>query len=94
MTSQVLTQYDLKVGDGDCGITVRNGAAHAKSRLHDYVSLGKEQGASALLTAVADDVSTSMGGTSGALLELMFRAMARCMSDHANPTDDNVCVFV
>ena len=87
---QVLTQYDLKVGDGDCGITVRKGAEHAKSRLQEYMSLGRGQGASALLTAVADGVSASMGGTSGALLELMFRAMARSMSNQPDPTDNNV----
>ncbi|KAL7471516.1 hypothetical protein ACHAXS_011803 [Conticribra weissflogii] len=66
-----LTKYDTIVGDGDCGITMARGAKEISQRLEsktlriDHPSL--------LFSDLADAVSASMGGTSGILLELMFR---------------------
>ena len=74
----LLTKYDTVVGDGDCGITMKRGALEIASRL--------EQGTIptdhpvTLFRALADAVSASMGGTSGVLLELMFRKISSTLS--------------
>eukprot|EP00571_Detonula_confervacea_P012740 CAMPEP_0172299810 /NCGR_PEP_ID=MMETSP1058-20130122/2015_1 /TAXON_ID=83371 /ORGANISM="Detonula confervacea, Strain CCMP 353" /LENGTH=611 /DNA_ID=CAMNT_0013009373 /DNA_START=155 /DNA_END=1990 /DNA_ORIENTATION=+ len=67
----ILTKYDTIVGDGDCGITMERGAKEISKQLEsgklrlDHPSL--------MFSDLADAVSASMGGTSGILLELMFR---------------------
>jgi len=69
-----LTEYDLIVGDGDCGLTMERGAKEVLSRIES-----KELDLShpvPLFSSLADAVSASMGGTSGVLLELMFRKMS------------------
>ena len=67
----LLTKYDTIVGDGDCGITMERGAKEISQRLES----GKFRldHPSQLFSDLADAVSASMGGTSGILLELMFR---------------------
>lgn len=66
-----LTKFDLICGDGDCGITMQRGAKEILERLES----GKLRldHPSQLFADLADAVSASMGGTSGILLELMFR---------------------
>lgn len=74
-----LTRMDTIVGDGDCGITMMRGAKEISQRLES----GKLRvdHPSTLFSDVADAVSASMGGTSGVLLELMFRkASTTCTS--------------
>lgn len=44
-----------------------------------------KQDASRFLTAMAEAVSSSMGGTSGALLEIFFRSMSRSIRDSTLP---------
>ena len=74
-----LTKFDTIVGDGDCGLTMARGATEIAQRLeskqirvdHPYT----------LFMDLAEAVSASMGGTSGILLELMFRkASTTCAS--------------
>ena len=74
----LLTKYDTIVGDGDCGITMERGAKEILLRLES----GKLQldHPSLLFSDVADSISASMGGTSGILLELMFRKMSTSLS--------------
>ena len=66
-----LTKFDLICGDGDCGITMERGAKEITQRLES----GKLRldHPSQMFADLADAVSASMGGTSGILLELMFR---------------------
>jgi len=71
----LLTQYDAICGDGDCGIVMKKGALRVAADVEVFGSATSVD-ASAFFTAVAVAVSASMGGTSGALLELCFRAMA------------------
>lgn len=69
-----LTEYDTVCGDGDCGIVMKAGA---KGVLADMaLHKGNEGDAATFCTGIADSVGRSMGGTSGALLELALRAMA------------------
>ena len=76
----VLTEYDAICGDGDCGVVMRQGAlrvladAVVDRNTTDIIDLSSH------FTALAVAVSASMGGTSGALLELCFRAMASSFS--------------
>jgi len=69
-----LTKYDTIVGDGDCGITMERGAKEVAQRLESgKLTLDHP---SSLFSDLADAVSASMGGTSGILLELMFRKVS------------------
>jgi dihydroxyacetone kinase len=74
----MLTKYDTIVGDGDCGITMKRGANEVLERL-DKGTLATSHPVT-MFAAMADAVSASMGGTSGVLLELMFRKMSSTLS--------------
>jgi dihydroxyacetone kinase len=77
-SESLLTQYDTIVGDGDCGITFARGALEIKTRLASG-ALSVDHPVT-LFSGLADAVSASMGGTSGVLLELMFRKMSSTLS--------------
>lgn len=70
----LLTEYDSKCGDGDCGIVMKAACTHILSVITS-TSLDVSS-SSSLCVGLADAVSASMGGTSGAVLEIMLRAMA------------------
>lgn len=70
----LLTKYDTIVGDGDCGITMKRGA---EKILEGGIPTDHPV---TLFAALADAVSSSMGGTSGVLLELMFRKISSTLS--------------
>jgi triose/dihydroxyacetone kinase / FAD-AMP lyase (cyclizing) len=74
----LLTKYDTIVGDGDCGMTMKRGANEVQASLDN----GKIPTDSpvAMFAAIADAVSASMGGTSGILIEIMFRKMSSTLS--------------
>jgi dihydroxyacetone kinase len=74
----LLTKYDTIVGDGDCGITMERGAIEVEERLNNG-SIPTNHPVT-MFAAMADAVSASMGGTSGVLLELMFRKMSSTLS--------------
>jgi dihydroxyacetone kinase len=74
----LLTKYDTVVGDGDCGITMKRGAVEVQKRLSDG-SIPTDHPVP-MFAALADAVSASMGGTSGILLELMFRKLSSTLS--------------
>jgi triose/dihydroxyacetone kinase / FAD-AMP lyase (cyclizing) len=78
LNEPILTQFDQVCGDGDCGLTIKAGSQHLLNKLHAHVgSLTPSlSDASVFLSQLADGVSESMGGTSGILLEIMFRSMA------------------
>ena len=71
---ELLTKYDTIVGDGDCGITMKRGATKVLEGgiPTDHPVL--------MFASLADAISSSMGGTSGVLLELMFRKMSSTLS--------------
>jgi dihydroxyacetone kinase len=70
--------FDTVVGDGDCGITMKRGAVEVQKRLSDG-SIPTDHPVP-MFAALADAVSASMGGTSGILLELMFRKLSSTLS--------------
>lgn len=78
----MLTKYDIIVGDGDCGMTMMRGAKEILARIES-----KKIDTShpvPFFETLADAVSASMGGTSGILLEIMFRKMSTFLNsaDH------------
>lgn len=64
-----LTAWDAAAGDGDCGTTMKRGAEQVTADLpgYDFTS------PSTLLAQLADSIGT-MGGTSGVILDIFFRA--------------------
>lgn len=84
----ILTKYDTIVGDGDCGITMARGATEVSSR----ANAGKLRSdhPSSLFSDLADAVSASMGGTSGVLLELMFRKASTVLADSEGVVDGKI----
>jgi dihydroxyacetone kinase len=74
----ILTKYDTIVGDGDCGITMKRGAVEVLGQLSDG-TLPVDHPVS-LFSALADAVSKSMGGTSGVLIEILFRKMSSTLA--------------
>ena len=72
----ILTEWDTKVGDGDCGDTLMAGA---KAMLEDLPSypLGHPQ---PLLQAVARSLARSMGGSSGALYSIFLNGAAAALA--------------
>jgi triose/dihydroxyacetone kinase / FAD-AMP lyase (cyclizing) len=82
---ELLTKYDTIVGDGDCGITMKRGATAVLEGLESG-SLSTAHPVT-LFASLADTISKSMGGTSGILLELMFRNMSSTLSRSSTPID-------
>jgi triose/dihydroxyacetone kinase / FAD-AMP lyase (cyclizing) len=74
----LLTKYDLIVGDGDCGITMKRGATEVETRINNGTISTVHP--VTMCANLADAVSDSMGGTSGVLIELMFRKMSSTLS--------------
>lgn len=73
-----LTKYDTIVGDGDCGITMKRGATEVEDRINKG-TIPTDHPVT-MFSSMADAVSDSMGGTSGILLELMFRKISSTLS--------------
>jgi dihydroxyacetone kinase len=76
-----LTSYDSICGDGDCGMVMKRGAEHVISAFTDAYVSNTTVDLTAFFNRLADTLSASMGGTSGVLLELCFRAMALSFKD-------------
>ena len=67
-----LNDLDAKTGDGDTGSTVAQ-AARSLNSIIDQLPLADE---TQLYRAISDHLSTSMGGSSGVLLAILFSAAA------------------
>lgn len=81
----LLTKYDTVVGDGDCGLTFERGAKHVLSSLKNR-KLQTEHPV-LFFESLADEISTSMGGTSGILLEICFRKMSSYLNGSVSAID-------
>ena len=88
----LLTKYDAIVGDGDCGITMKRGASQVlQSAMDGTIPMDHPVH---FFAALADAVSKSMGGTSGILLELMFRKIASTLSRYDSLGVSEMCQAV
>jgi len=81
-----LNALDAATGDGDCGLTLERGARQVLQLLSSNDARLKQDTFSYLI-AIAEAISLSMGGTSGALLEIFFRSMARSLRDASGVPD-------
>ena len=77
-----LTAWDQVAGDGDCGITAKRGAEKVLADCAAHYPLDDP---SDTMAALADSVSASMGGTSGALYEISLRSASNSL--RTNPDD-------
>jgi len=82
-----LTHFDAVSGDGDCGLVLGKGASGVLSLLNDDGPGLSEDDAARLCNQLADTISGCMGGSLGALLEIMLRAMAVRLSEE-NKSED------
>ena len=76
-----LTEWDQKVGDGDCGATFKKGANAILTDLDNYPNDPAQ-----LCQAISKTIGYSMGGSSGVLLAMFF--MAAGADIKANSGDD------
>ncbi len=76
-----LNALDAKVGDGDTGSTL----AQAALNLTDSIEKLPLADTAALLRALSDQLSVSMGGSSGVLLAIMFSAASDASRSGATP---------
>lgn len=74
-----LTEWDSIAGDGDCGLTMKRGAEKVLSDLDTYQLANP----ACLLGQLADSIGT-MGGTSGAILSIFFRACGNSLAQAAS----------
>lgn len=77
----LLAELDSVCGDGDCGQTVRAAAQEVLNKLQGVESVNSSEVFSNTECAntciyLADNASVCMGGTLGAIMELLLRAMA------------------
>jgi triose/dihydroxyacetone kinase / FAD-AMP lyase (cyclizing) len=72
-----LTRMDRIVGDGDCGQTFKRGAEAILADLSTY----DVEHPSVLCNQLGDSIRKSMGGSSGAILDIMFRAASTNFQD-------------
>lgn len=78
----LLTKYDTVVGDGDCGMTFKRGAKQVLSSLEERRLPTNHP--VLFFESLADEISSSMGGTSGILLEICFRKMSSHLNSNRN----------
>ncbi|KAK2077984.1 hypothetical protein QBZ16_003852 [Prototheca wickerhamii] len=75
-----LDALDGKVGDGDCGSTLKRGSAAAAAAVEDgTVALQGSLGAAAI--GLGRVLGAAMGGTSGAVYKLIFTAAGGALGD-------------
>jgi triose/dihydroxyacetone kinase / FAD-AMP lyase (cyclizing) len=74
----LITYQDSIVGDGDCGTTLARGAKGVLEWLSS-ASLSNETSASEAILGIAHTIEETMDGTSGALYELFFNALATAL---------------
>ena len=75
-----LTKYDMAVGDGDCGTTIRKGAEALMKDVETYPL----DDVGLLARAIGNTIRKNMGGTSGVLYDIFFTAAADKLTKVAN----------
>ena len=81
-----LTRFDAICGDGDCGLVMKKGAQCVLSNIVSFSS-----DSATFCDSLASCISASMGGTSGALLELFFRAAANNLALSSTKENGFLC---
>jgi triose/dihydroxyacetone kinase / FAD-AMP lyase (cyclizing) len=82
-----LTSYDTICGDGDCGLVMKKGAENVLNKINSITP--SIIPVVELCNTIADALSEVMGGTSGALLEIFFRAMASSFASKVSSVNED-----
>ncbi|KAI0047127.1 dihydroxyacetone kinase 1 [Auriscalpium vulgare] len=77
-----ITRMDTIAGDGDCGLTLQNGANGVLQQLRDGNVSGNDVVGS--LIVMSEVAAEKMGGTSGALFSIFFSALAQGLTTAAS----------
>ncbi|WYZ42654.1 hypothetical protein EsH8_VI_000353 [Colletotrichum jinshuiense] len=77
-----LTRWDMVMGDGDCGETLRTGASHLLEAL-DNKGIASEGSIVSVLHELEDIVESKMGGTLGGILGIFFVSLSNSVEEHA-----------
>ncbi|CDK29800.1 unnamed protein product [Kuraishia capsulata CBS 1993] len=88
-----ITDWDTKMGDGDCGETLKTGAECILRALNED-KVAKEGSVLRVLAAILKIVKDDMGGTLGALLFIFLRSfISRLEQELQEGASDNVSSF-
>ena len=79
-----LTQLDSVVGDGDCGLTMKKGAMAVLDNLNNLSTKFPID----LMGEISYIIGDAMGGSSGALLEIMLNAAASSFKNDYNYSNE------
>ena len=82
-----LTHYDTMVGDGDCGLCLKNGA---EAIIEEMKKDNEWSDPVQVVSRIAQTIETNMDGTSGALYAIFFNSMAFSLSNQASQTSSSV----
>ncbi|KAL4063120.1 Dak1 domain-containing protein [Scleroderma citrinum] len=78
-----ITRMDSIAGDGDCGLTLKDGATGVLKALEEGNITGEDViGSMIVVSKVAEE---AMGGTSGALYSIFFSALAQALTQTSSP---------
>ncbi|TDZ34389.1 Dihydroxyacetone kinase [Colletotrichum spinosum] len=77
-----LTRWDMIMGDGDCGETLKTGASHLLSAL-ERKGIADEGSIVGVLHELEDIVESRMGGTLGGILGIFFVSLCNAVKANA-----------
>ncbi|KAK2007733.1 dihydroxyacetone kinase [Colletotrichum eremochloae] len=78
-----LTKWDMVMGDGDCGETLKTGASHLLEAL-EHKDIASEGSIVSVLHELEDIVESKMGGTLGGILGIFFVSLSNSVQENAN----------
>lgn len=79
--ASLLNELDAKAGDGDCGSTLSLGARAVQAALAEG-QLQRVRSLSLLLQTLAESIGETMGGSSGAIVQILLTAAAAAAKAH------------
>ncbi|KAL0932364.1 dihydroxyacetone kinase [Colletotrichum truncatum] len=78
-----ITKWDMVMGDGDCGETLRTGASHLLEAL-DKKGVANEGSIVSVLHELEEIVESKMGGTLGGILGIFFVSLSNSVKENAS----------
>ncbi|TQN65419.1 Dihydroxyacetone kinase, partial [Colletotrichum shisoi] len=78
-----LTKWDMVMGDGDCGETLKTGASHLLDALENR-GIASQGSIVSVLHELEEIVESKMGGTLGGILGIFFVSLSNSVQEHAH----------
>ncbi|KAL4960162.1 Dak1 domain-containing protein [Aspergillus stella-maris] len=82
LQESLMTEYDMLMGDGDCGTTLLAGAQAAYAVTQQSTVQGPPADLSSEMIKIATSVRSGMGGTSGALYGIFLSSFVSAMKEN------------